>query len=249
MIADVGVTWTREVPAEWEAQLRQLSPITTYCSHLRFRWHPAQRWMLYECLPKRFVGPSRRRLLDDKPWWELPPSQQYGRRTTVSTFEYLTYHRHGVWPKAFLVLQGESGVTPCGYTPQQIEWLRLAQLPSDPPDVGQLAYAAFDNRTLAAIESRDRLRTLNMSVRRLRLSGTPAQQRIEEAEAERAQRKAFLAWWFQLMAPGADFLTWYTQKTASDRQLRPATVAETNAALQYEDHFIEHGTLPTLATA
>ena len=76
--------------------------------------------------------------------------------------------------------------------------------------------------------------------------------RAFHADLDRTQkgaRSAFIDWFKSTLAPGADWLTWYSRKTESDRQLRRATRAEMVAAQLTEDTYIETGQVPVLTVA
>jgi hypothetical protein len=71
--------------------------------------------------------------------------------------------------------------------------LKVAGLPSEPPVPGELPYAEFDHRTLAALTQLDMLKGVHGSLRRqkaLSPEGYAARAEVEE----RAFRERMLAW-------------------------------------------------------
>ena len=232
-------------PEAWEKELRAISPISTKFSHLRLRWHPANIWVLYECVPAELIPPSKLEQLTDRPYWELPPGQRLGRMVSVSAYQFWMYQQHKVWARPFWFIQGNNGGTPARLSDYEAAMAKAAGFPTDVPAPGELPYAPFDQRVVQQIVARDRLWKMGMSVEALQHSATSGALKAEEAEAERKFRKDFLSWWEGQMAAGSDFLAWYTSKTEADMTLRKATKAEVNAAAQLKDSYIETGVVPS----
>jgi hypothetical protein len=245
----------RDVPPEWERELRAISPIHPAHSHLVFRWvhvvgkvrgewKDRSRWVLYECQPKWAIHPEIRRMLEDRPPRLLPKTLQPGRLAFVDDWAHEFYRVHGSFPRPVWIIQGRAGGNPAGYTHREQRILQAMGEPTEPPPVGARAYADFDGRVIAQILRRDVLRTLegNLTAFQHRATTDAVKREMEDAETE--FRRVFLDWYEGTQAPNADFLAWYTAKTEADQTMRPATTAETNAATRLRDEYIATGTVP-----
>lgn len=247
---------TNDVPDAWETALRAISPITSAHSYLTFkwehvlgrvkgRWQDRSRWVLYECQPAWAIAPGLRALLEAPPPRLLPPGQAYARRQFVDDWAHEYYRLHRVFARPFWVLQGRNGGTPAGYALREQEILRALGEPVDPPPVGTLPYAPFDDRAVRQILMRDQLLRAEMDLDALVETGRVGRAtKREEEEAARAHRVAFVSWFKGTLAPGADFLTWYTRRSEADRTLRNATRAEMAAAIDFEPQYVETGHVP-----
>jgi hypothetical protein len=236
------------VPHEWEVSLREVSPISQTMSWLAFRWadgipgEPIERWMLYECIPQ--MSAEWRFYLGGTPWWELPTSQQPGRRQLVSTYQWAMYRKHRVWARPFWCLQGTDGGTPCAYSELEQKLLRLVEQPTDPPLYGSLPYAPWDARVEARVRERDALWKLGHAITRFTEQGVAEHLKAMTAEAERQFRIKFLAWIAERFAPQVDFLDWYSRQSEADRTLRQATDAQVRAAEEHEERFVTRDEVP-----
>lgn len=249
---------TNDVPAEWETALRVISPKSAAHSYLDFkwehvlgrvkgRWQDRSRWVLYECQPAWAIPTGLRLMLDDAPPRLLPPARAYARRQFVDDWAHEFYRVHRVFARPFLVLQGRNGGTPAGYSMREQEVLRALGEPTDPPPVGTLPYAPFDWRVIQQILTRDHLLKAGMKIDTIadaRLIGSEL--REEEREAEAAFRREFVSWFKGTLAPGADFLTWYTRRSEADRVLRTASRAEMAAAREFESLYLDTGAMPAM---
>lgn len=249
-----------EPPVEWERRLREVSPVTDRLQHLRFRFragrpsflHPdAQRrgvWELYACTPRTRVAPDRA-MQFVRHWSELPRDQQPGRRTYVTSYQHYMWHVHGVEAMRFWVLQGESGGTPAAYTRLEQRILDAEGWLSEPLPIGALPPCPFNEQSVQAILSRDLLWQAGGDEherdRRLSADYLKAQDEI----AEREHRKKWLGWWMQQMAPQAEFMKSYLQKSESDQTLRRATKAEANAVDVWREQYVDTGRTPMAGVA
>jgi len=226
------------------ARLRELSPVSASVSYYVARWRrEAGRWMLYHAIPQRMIHADRRAQLSV--WWEdLPVGQQAGRRQSVSAYQYQMYQDHQLDVRPFLILQGERGATPARYLDREKKVLAALQLPTVPPALGSLAYAPFDERTVARILERDRLVKANQNLEMLAKINSGAGQRAEDGEAETAYRRAILAYWSEAAKPQAELLADILGKTHEGKQLRRATQREAYAANHFQEHFLETGEVP-----
>jgi len=238
---EVKPEWVRPTPHGWEESLRGISPIVDRTSHLRFRWRAnVEQWELYECTPLHLIDPDRVKQLSVH-WSQLPKDQQRGRRTFVTEYQHYMYREHKVDARRFWVLQGNRGGTPAAYTERERRMLEIMGECPDVPPLGCLPYAPFDGRAIKAIQQRDRLAKHGYDIDALEKAKTAESLRIEDEEAEKDYRRAFLSWWSNEMKPMSEFMKWYLGKSESDHTLRRATRDEANAVSQWKDHFIETG--------
>ena len=248
---------SREVPAEWLRDLRAISPVSPAHSYLNFRWYPARkidrktetavdtgRWLLDQWMPRPFIHPDMVRMLEDRPPRLLPDSQRHGRELFVSDFRHEMYRQHKVLVKRWWVLQGDQGGHPAEYTDREVKIRKAIGLPIEPPRIGSLPYAPFDNRVVRQILRYDRLLRYGQDIDRLKASASNEATKREEADAEEQFRRDYVAWLKEDLRESTAFLTDYSRKTEADMTLRPATKAEENAAARLEDEFIATGLVP-----
>lgn len=238
----------RPVPVEWETRLRDISPIVDQTSHLRFRWRPKMQddfhdvWELYACTPVALLDDFRVHQLTQH-WSDLPPSQQMGRKQCVTEYQHYMFRTHRVEARRFWVLQGPNGGTPAVYSRREARLLKAIGVPDDPPPLGFLAYAPFDERAVRAILQRDKLVQAGGDLDRMERARSADALRSEDDDTEKDFRRAFLGWWFDMCLPMSDFMQTYLRTTESERTLRKATRQENDALAQWKDHFIETGDL------
>jgi len=206
------------------------------------------RWVLYQAQPAWALSNELRSMLEQAPPRLIrDPGQRYARSTTVDDYAHEMYRVHRIFPRPFWVLQGRQGGVPAGYTEIEQRILKEMGEPVDAPPVGALPYCGFDWRVCEQILMRDKLLAADMTVDDITdpsriLNGV----RTEEAEGAQDGRRAFVEWFKGTLAPGADFLTWYTRRSESDMQLRKATRGEMVAAREAEDTYIETGQVPVI---
>jgi hypothetical protein len=143
-----------DVPVEWEQRLREISPISDRHSWLAFRWFAeAQRWILYECVPIRFVVDNE--LIADLggPDAETPA----GADVLVSVFQQQMFKKHRVHARPMWVIQGSRGGHYVVFSATVQEDHRALGLPPEPPKVGDLPYAAFDERVVRQLVEASKL--------------------------------------------------------------------------------------------
>lgn len=232
------------VPSEWVRRLREISPESLIHGWLAFGWLTwAERFVLYECIPDQMIPDEMRAMLAGRPWWELPESEQEGRKKMVSAYQWDMYRRYRVWAVQFWCLQGDQGGTPALYTDIEKAILRAHDRPQTPIKPGALPFAPFDERAVKAVQERDRLAKYRHSVAALKNSGASEIQKAEAELAEMVFRKEWWSVWEETMAPQADFLASVVgQQQAEDAGMqRPATKREEMLAHTAKDQFIEHG--------
>jgi hypothetical protein len=249
--------WFREPPPEWDRRLRDISPITDTLAHLRFRWREAREWWLdphhgmwelYACTPKHMVGPLRAEQFELH-WSELPTDRQEGRKAVVTNYQHFMWHSLGVEARRFLVLQGPGGGTVAQYTRREKRLLDAEGLLSEEFPLGMFEPCPFDERAVSMVQSRDRLLDAGGDLDRLEAMDRPLALRAADELAEQDYRRAYLADWYKRMAPCADFMKWFLQRKEAVRELPDAPEGLGNQVAQWNDQFIEHGTMPGGRTA
>lgn len=240
-------------PPHWVRRLREFSPISDTVQWLNFRMFPVQQgigrhdvWVLYTMTPASLItDQTKLKQLQDRPWWELPKDEQYGRMVTCSAYQWEMYRQFQCLARPYWCLQGVKGGTPMQYTPYEAALLRARGLPTDVPEPGTLAFAPFDERVMTAIAVRDRMRTLGDRFSRL---ADPVQAvkdvKAEDEAAEKTYRTEFVKWFEERMAPNGDYIAWHSNKSENVADFRPATKGEADAASRWQEHYIEFGTVP-----
>jgi len=250
----ITAVMSREVPVEWQQLLDTVSPRTTAHSYLMFKWEHVlgrkkggnwkdrSRWVLYQCQPAWAIPAGLRYMLEDKPPREMTAGFAHARRMFVDDWAHEVYRTQRVFARPFWVLQGPNGGVPAGYSEIEAATLKAVGEPTDPPPVGALPYAPFDWRTVEQILMRDKLLQAGMMVDAI-VSDTKLRRQLrrEARDAQRAFRWQFLQWFQGTLAPGADFLTWFTRQSAADRVLRTATRGEMRRAREFEARYLETG--------
>lgn len=225
------------VPHEWREALERIAPFSLNTNWLTLRWFAkAERWVIDECVPERCISPAKRDQLSGTPYWKMPKMLQAGRRQMVSAYQWEMFRKHRVWARPFWCLQGTDGGTPARYTDLEEAILKAEGHTTDVPQPGALPYASWDNRVAYQVRLRDALGKL---VREGDASAL--------AEAEKAGRIKFLAWWTETMQPQVDFLNSQAGRREADSVLRPATDGEKLAAELLEESYIERGVVPHAA--
>lgn len=240
---EIRPEWTQAIPDGWEPRLRQISPIAERTSWLHFRYRAQEGiWALYELTPKALLSSGRVQQLTQH-WSDLPQGQQMGRKHSVSEYQHYMFRTHGVEARLFWILQGEMGGTPATYSHRELRLLQAMNAPEEVPAIGSLPACPFDERAVAAILARDRLLKVGGNLDALLKQNDGAALRSEDEDTEKEYRKAFLKWWFVQMIPNSEFMKTYLRTSEASHTLRKATKAEANAASQWADYFVEHGTV------
>lgn len=259
-----------EIPADWDAMLRAYSPITTTAPWLALRWFPMERqikdgswrecgrWVLYECVPEALVrswdrtsgnnvgeifdllaGPQPSRIADR--------AERQAKAMLANDYQCRMYREHRVWARNLWVIQGSQGGHPVEYLPHEQKMLQAAGLPTDPPPVGTLPYAPFDQRVIDQLRRRSRLERLgSMSAVQRQARSDVVEREMQEAERD------FRRWHYDMvresMAASADFLAYYgsSAKTATEaRRTIPETSRdELNAVARAKETYIDTGVIP-----
>lgn len=211
-IADVAVPF----PADWMRLLREVSPVSDVHSWLLPYWYrAAERWVLYDALPARFI-PN-----DDTPLGGLMtgadfhlimngprPSEREDFRDIaiwpISDVQHEMYRVHRVYARPFWALQGDRGGHQVAFTPQQAAHLVAMGLSDRPPKLGDLPACPFDNRALLQLQRLSRLQQMDGSIDRLRQSGSREWAAAEEARMATEIREAECRFIEEQMTPVAD---------------------------------------------
>ncbi len=235
-------------PKEWEASLREISPVTETASHLVFAWKgppldvKSGRWCLYEAIPDALISVERRMELETAPYWRLPPSERHGQALVVSAYQWQMYRRYRLDVRPFWCLQGSEGGTPFHYDATEKRFLRMMGKPDTPPELGALPYTGWDSRVRDAVLARDRLAKLGGSVERMRGTATTAALLSARDEREKDYRRAFWDHFTARMGPTTELYAWILKHEPPDRKRQ--TEAEHRAASDAREIFIETGRVP-----
>lgn len=218
--ASSGFAHSREVPAEWDEAIRAVSPITEEVGWLKLWWEPGdpwvpgQRFMLYEMIHEKWI--------DDDVWVELrgphPRSEGHmcsekvphqfqclckrkfedwrgGPCDLITLTQWQLYREvPGYFARPFWVLQGTTGGHKAEFSEQEKALCRYAELPEDPPRIGDLPFAPFDQRVLKQIMRHNRLLALGVTLEQYRgMMGSGYEKYREDlARQLRAEHVGFL---------------------------------------------------------
>lgn len=140
-------------------------------------WQPVHRWLLFQCQPWAYVpdtikrelrGPHPRtharleyvpRVIDGKAL--LRPAVRGGPCRLIDRTQWVLHRQleretgQLVFPRYCWVIQGNRGGHPFQVSDSEQQLRRAQGLPADVPSVGDLPYAPFDGRVLAALERYD----------------------------------------------------------------------------------------------
>lgn len=197
---------SQDPPAAWVARLREVSPISDVVSWLDLKWHaPAQRWVLYECVPIRFVTDNE--LISDLggPDPETPEGERLC--ITVSRYQQEMFRKHRVHARPCWVIQGTKGGTAVIYSESTKELCRAHQMPTEPPKAGSLPYAEFDERVVRQLQRMNRLVKVRGDLGEFkRRYGSPRGWKREKREELRAARAEFIRFLNTQLEDGDDLL-------------------------------------------
>lgn len=197
-VADVQV----QAPADWERQLRELSPQTTEHSWLFFYWYRAkERWVLYDGVPVGLIEPKSLqapgltgaellKALRGAPPRDLPGEQV---NPFVSDTQHEMHRLYGVYARPFWVLQGDRGGHQVAFSPDQKEFLIQCGQSEKAPTIGSLPACPFDGRVIQQLQRINRLYALNNDVGLLRASGSSESAAVQSALRQRQIREVSLA--------------------------------------------------------
>lgn len=209
----------------WEAELRQISPVSPVHSHLRAYWYRAgQRWVLYDVLPIEAIvddadtgsgltGLDLKRLMAGKRPSEL------SEWVPISDVQHAMWQKWHGYARPFWVLQGNAGGHQVNFSPAQSSALLRMGLPSAPPRVGELPPCPFDNRAIHQLQHLNRLHQYEDSIERLRRSGSPEFAAAEQDRIEREVREAEIRFVEQQVRPLVDMAGSISQRSELESEL------------------------------
>lgn len=236
-------------PEGWGRRLREVSPITSNLSHLRFRkfeprvdWYWKERpiWAVYSCTPKHLINPERAEQFKLH-WSELPTGLQAGRKAVVSDYQHFMWHTEGVEARPFWLLQGEWGGTPTMYTPRERRYLDASGAISEPFPIGFFPACAFNELAVRNIVARDRLIQVGNRYDELEKMDRPAALKAEDEAAERHYRETYLDTLAVMAEPAVEFMKSFLRKSEADMELPPAPEGLANTLAQWKDVWKDTG--------
>lgn len=150
---DVVVLWDRPVPPEWEARLREISPISETHSWLCLKYHPAiERWIVYEMVPDRFIDQGFRAEAEGEHPHKL---EEWAR--VITPWQWEAYRKYRVHARPCWIIQGKHGGHKVIFSEIDKELMRAEGLPTEPPAFGSLPYAPFDERVARQLIAMNKL--------------------------------------------------------------------------------------------
>jgi len=236
------ITGLKQAPTEWVRRLREIDPIRDQLSYLEFVWYaPAERWCLYEMVPayESEFGPTvPLPILDELkgPDPDLIPETA----PLITHRQWLLYQNTGRWARPSWVLQGTKGGHQIAFDHADKELLQRTGRKSEPPAVGELPYAPFDERAVQAILRMNKMHRVKNDLDEFRRvnTGAGAKRQYREAmRAARAQQIAYLESQFE--EASQDFA-----KAYSAGELENAPVSQTDWQKKDEEesrNYIETG--------
>jgi hypothetical protein len=266
--ATTGFVRHREPPADWVARLAEVSPKSDEQGWLKLVWEageewiPGQRWTLYEMVHEQFVDPVVLAELRGP----HPRSEGHMCSTNVpKQFQCLCRHKFEGWRggpcqiitlkqwelwretgyfgQCFWVIQGEKGGHKRVFPEEEVEMLKLADLPLEPPGVGELPYAPFDERVVAHIHRNNRLVQLGISIGEYRRKMTGAEYQLERERVARSLRAEYVKWFEEQLGEASELFVSAARKGQMDDA--PRTEIDYDRAYQEGlQQYIETGILP-----
>lgn len=254
--------WSMEFPREWYQRLREISPITPVISWLEPRWFPMRlenggdggRWLLYECAPVRSLPISQRLDIEDM-LGGVPPrfmdtSTESKRRSKAVRLMFADdwqcemYRLHDVWARQLWILQGDTGGHPLQYEEAEQKILQLHGYPTDPPAVGELPFAPFDERVVRQMQRRNRLIQVGNDLHELKRTATGAAVESEWADAQKDYRRQYVQFLEDQQQPQVEFLKDFSRTTECRGIIPAMSRGEMDAADQAKDLYIDTGDVP-----
>ena len=209
----VGLTWDRTPPEAWERTLGLIAPPSEHLSWLKLVWEPGDpwqpigRWMLWHLLPRKvlfsaedgFYADVARELEGPHPrstgYWDARKRQYVGGPCTmIDRMTWEVYRRTGCYGRRWWTIQGTKGGHRHRLSPTEQRVFHLATGRKSTPAPGDLPYADFDQRTVRAILSFDKVRAWTQ-VSEFAQRNASQLDAEERAEAERANTA--LAGWIE----------------------------------------------------
>lgn len=187
----------------WQKRLNDLFPPNEEISHLKIVWEPGYDWdrlgrfILYQMLP-----PARVPVLV-QPWLEGPDPRDFTyydetkkevvRRRGAPLISHQQWRLYretgGYYGMPYWVVQGDSGGHKIKFTKAERMIARIKGHPTgEPPRIGELPYAPFDERVIEKLIKVDEMRTYNLLVD-FSMRSPEQLERDEERGAEEAKER------------------------------------------------------------
>jgi hypothetical protein len=246
------------VPPEWTAQLAELSPPTNRFKWLKllfepgYEWEPCERLFIYEMTPARAMNGSMLGAILEQLQHPAPPSAmgnyydsvkgEFVRNPDCLITEraYWLYQETQCWGRPYWVIQGEKGGHKRWFSPIEKKFLKLAGLPSSPPEPGDLPYAPFDERVLNALRTHDLLQGEHGGIKRQKALLGPTSHSARLAAEEERFRTALVKWLGEQVAEVAPDVEKAFKRSKGNHSDRSAAEMD-EAAEQAEEQFIRTG--------
>lgn len=172
-----------QAPSElprWQARLRHLFPrVGPHLSFLELVWRPdVGRLVIYQCFPPASIppavyGPGTNMVLRPETLLGVtrlkmsadPRQRIHVNRGLVTRWAWQLYRELGCYAQPFWIIQGARGGHKWQFTHAESTISQLHHGPADPPEIGELPYAPFDERVVRALAPLDAVQTWNLAAR------------------------------------------------------------------------------------
>lgn len=201
---DQVVLWDRPVPPEWEARLREISPISNEHSWLCLKWHPAiERFMVYEMVPNQHIDDGTRAELEGPHPHTL---EEWAR--VITPWQWEAYRKYRCHARLAWIIQGNHGGHKVWFSEIDKELMRAQGLPTEPPAFGSLPYAPFDERVVRQLVAMNKLVAAknDLAEFKRRWGNTPGFKRSYAKQLTEA-RERYVAFINQQFADGDEHFT------------------------------------------
>jgi hypothetical protein len=258
MRVSVGLPYDRTPPEAWVRTLQTIAPPSEHLSWLKLVWEPGEawqpigRWMLWHMRPRKVLFPAhdeglyadlRRELEGPHPrsqgHWCAPGWCQCAKQkrawvggpcAMIDRLTWELYRETGCYGQRWWTIQGTKGGHRHKLTATEQRVFHLATGTKTTPAPGDLPYAEFDQRTVRAVLSFDKVR---MWTRVSDFATRHADQldAEEQAEAEAANR-ALAQWIDAQVEEGWDAFgsPFRRALTAADRRVQTTDRTDYEAA-------------------
>lgn len=231
------------VPDAWRAELYTIGgQPNQQAAYLDLWWNagethePVQRWVVLELLPQAALERTPRykaqahdllaALRGPPPVtmrsWVVRGGKRVLRSTAkVAQWQWEIYRRTGCYALPHWIIQGSHGGHLWQFLPAYQLLLRTAGRPLNPPLVGDLPYAPWDNRVVHQLTRERELREqLEALTQREPTRRTERDHKREYLEIERMGRRALLAWLDTQLGHAAETTQGFFKARADDLPLR-----------------------------
>lgn len=154
----------------------------------------------------------------------------------------------GYLAQRFWVIQGEAGGHKTAFNEQEVDLLKIAGLPEDPPGIGDLPYAPFDERAVAQVIRHNRLHQLNMSYDEYRRTRQGTAYRLEREQLARSMRAEYVKWLAEQLGESTELFISAARKGQIDDHAARTETDFDRAGTDGVEQFIETGQMPDLST-